>query len=111
MITALNSAGPITLFAPTNEAFATLPPATLNSLLNTPTSLVNVLQYHVIADRVTAADLARLGVALSTQGSPITVTVTANGILINNASVAQADIVASNGVIHLINGVLTPPAQ
>ncbi len=112
MTTTLSGTGPLTLFAPTNQAFASLPPATLSSLLNTPTSLVSVLQYHTVADRVTAADLARLGVALSTQGSPITVTVAANGVVsVNNATIVQSDIVASNGIIHLINAVLMPPTK
>ena len=106
----LQQAGPFTVFAPTNEAFASVP--TLNTLLNTPTALVNVLQYHVVADRVTAADLSRLGVALSIQGQSITVTVSSNGVeRVNNATIIQRDIVAANGVIHVINGVLLPAGQ
>jgi len=106
----LQQAGPFTLFAPTNEAFASVP--NLTNLLNTPTTLLNVVQYHIVADRVTAADLARLGVALSIQGQSITVTVAANGgEKVNNATIIQRDILASNGVIHVINGVLIPPSQ
>jgi transforming growth factor-beta-induced protein len=112
MLTSLQGTGPLTVFAPTNQAFATLPAGTLQSLLNTPTSLVNVLQYHIVADRVTAADLARLGIALSIQGQSITVTVQpSGGVMVNNAMIIQPDIVASNGVIHIVNGVLTPPGR
>lgn len=112
MVTSLQGTGPVTVFAPTNQAFAALSAGTLQNLLNTPTTLVNVLQYHVVADRVTAADLARLGIALSVQGQSMTVTVQPNGAeLINNATIIQRDIVASNGIIHIINGVLTPPSE
>lgn len=112
MVNSLSGAGPVTIFAPTNQAFATLPSGTLQNLLNTPTALVNVLRYHIVADRVGSADLARLGVVLSTQGQSITVTVGANGSeRIGNATIIQRDIVAANGVIHVINGVLTPPTQ
>ncbi|MFN8489393.1 MAG: fasciclin domain-containing protein [Caldilineaceae bacterium] len=112
MVNSLSGVGPVTIFAPTNQAFATLPSGTLQNLLNTPTALVNVLRYHIVADRVGSADLARLGVVLSTQGQSITVTVGANGSeRVGNATIVQRDIVAANGIIHVINGVLTPPTQ
>jgi len=112
MTNSLQGAGPLTVFAPTDEAFASLPAGALDTLLNSPTQLVNVLQYHVIADQALAGDLTRLGVALSISGLPITMTVGTDGaVVVNNARLIQSDIQAANGTIHIIDAVLTPPAQ
>lgn len=112
MTNSLQGAGPLTVFAPTDEAFASLPAGALDTLLNSPTQLVNVLQYHVIADQALAGDLTRLGVALSISGLPITTTVGTDGaVVVNNARLVQSDIQAANGTIHIIDAVLTPPAQ
>lgn len=112
MTNSLQGAGPLTVFAPTDEAFASLPAGALDTLLNSPTQLVNVLQYHVIADQALAGDLTRLGAALSISGQPITITVGTDGVVTaNNARIIQNDIPAANGTIHIIDAVLTPPAQ
>lgn len=112
MTNSLQGAGPLTVFAPTDEAFASLPAGALDTLLNSPTQLVNVLQYHVIADQALAGDLTRLGAALSISGQPITITVGTDGVVTaNNARIIQNDIPAANGTIHIIDAILTPPAQ
>ena len=112
MTNSLQGPGPLTVFAPTDEAFASLPAGALDTLLNSPTQLVNVLQYHVIADQALAGDLTRLGAALSISGQPITITVGTDGVVTaNNARIIQSDIPAANGTIHIIDVVLTPPAQ
>lgn len=110
LTSALQLPGELTLFAPTNAAFAAIPPAQLQTLLNTTGQLAPVLQYHLVADNALAADLVRLGTALSTTSQPLTITVAADGVVqVNNARIIQADIVATNGVVHLIDAVLTPP--
>lgn len=112
LLQALQLPGDLTLFAPTNAAFAALPADQLQTLLNTTSELVEVMQYHLVADRVLAADLTRLGQALSTSSQPLTITVAADGtVLVNDAQIVQADIVATNGVIHVIDAVLLPPSE
>jgi transforming growth factor-beta-induced protein len=112
LLPALQVPGELTIFAPTNAAFEAIPADQLQTLLNTTGQLAPVLQYHLVADNVLAADLVRLGSALSTSSQPITITATTTGtVLVNNAQVVQADIVTTNGVIHLIDAVLMPPAQ
>jgi uncharacterized surface protein with fasciclin (FAS1) repeats len=111
MAAALDVPGPVTFFAPNNDAFAAIPADQLDALLADPTTLAPILQYHIVIDNVSATGLGTLGAALSSSGLPITVTVQADGsLLINDAAVVQADIPAANGVIHIINGVLLPPA-
>lgn len=108
--TALEQPGPLTFFAPTNDAFAALPPGQLDALLADPTTLTPLLQYHIVIDNVSASHLGTLGTALSSQGLPITITVQADGsLLVNDARIVQPDIPAANGVIHLIDQVLVPP--
>jgi uncharacterized surface protein with fasciclin (FAS1) repeats len=110
MATALEQAGPLTFFAPTNEAFAAIPEDQLNALLADPATLAPILQYHIVIDNVAANRLGTLGAALSSSGQPITVTVQADGsLLINNAQIVQADIPAANGAVHIIDQVLIPP--
>ncbi len=112
MSTALQGAGPFTLFAPTDAAFQALPADQLQALLNNPTALVGILQYHLVIDDVTSSELATLGVVLSSSGQPITITVQSDGaLLVDTARVLQGDIRAANGVIHMIDRVLIPPTQ
>lgn len=112
LLQALQLPGELTLFAPTNDAFAALPAGQLQPLLNNTAAIADVLQYHLVADMALATDLVRLGRALSTGGQPLRVTVAANGVVeVNEARLLQADIVTTNGVIHLIDAVLSPPAQ
>jgi transforming growth factor-beta-induced protein len=109
---ALELPGPFTFFAPTDDAFAALPAEQEEALLNDPAALASVLQYHVVIDRVTAEQLAQLGAALASSGQPITITLQADGsLLVNNARIVQSDVVASNGIIHVIDQVLMPPGQ
>jgi uncharacterized surface protein with fasciclin (FAS1) repeats len=109
---ALELPGPFTVFAPTDDAFAALPAQQEEALLNDPAALASVLQYHVVIDRVTAEQLAQLGAALASSGQPIIITVQADGsLLVNNARIVQPDVVASNGIIHVIDQVLMPPGQ
>jgi uncharacterized surface protein with fasciclin (FAS1) repeats len=112
MADALALPGPFTVFAPTDDAFAALPAEQEEALLNNPTALAGVLQYHVVIDLVTADQLAQLGAALASSGQPITTTLQADGsLLINNTRIVQPDVVAANGIIHVIDQVLMPPVQ
>ncbi len=101
--------GPFTVFAPNDEAFAKLPAGTVESLLADRTKLTDVLTYHVVAGRVTAADAAALPSASTVQGAELPITLN-GGVQVGDASVVSADIEASNGVIHVIDRVLLPAA-
>jgi uncharacterized surface protein with fasciclin (FAS1) repeats len=105
----LAAAGPYTVFAPTDEAFAKLPEGTVEMLLADPAKLAEVLTYHVVSGRVTAADAAGLSSAPTVQGSELPISMN-GGIHVGDASVVSADIEASNGVIHVIDRVLLPAA-
>ncbi|MCB9600086.1 MAG: fasciclin domain-containing protein [Sandaracinus sp.] len=110
LVDTLKSAGPFTVFAPTDEAFAALPEGTVENLLlpENREQLVAVLTYHVVSGDVRAADVAGLTEATTVQGSALSID-TSNGVRINDANVTQADIVCSNGVIHVVDRVLLPP--
>src|SRR5215208_2116376 len=108
LVDTLKGDGPFTVFAPTDEAFAKLPAGTLEALLADPAKLQAVLTYHVVPGRVTAADVATLSSATTVQGDPIAID-TSMGVRVNDAHVTQADVMASNGVIHVIDTVLLPP--
>ena len=103
----LQGPGPFTVFAPTDEAFAALPAGTVEGLLKDLPRLKSVLTYHVVAGNISAKDVSGLKSAKTVQGSDIRVDA-AHGVKINNAKVTQADIAASNGVIHVIDTVLLP---
>jgi uncharacterized surface protein with fasciclin (FAS1) repeats len=105
----LAEGGPFTVFAPSDAAFAALPDGTVESLLADPAALTDVLTYHVVAGRVTAADAAGLSSATTVQGSDLSVS-SNGGIHVGDASVVTADIEASNGIIHVIDRVLLPAA-
>jgi uncharacterized surface protein with fasciclin (FAS1) repeats len=102
--------GPFTVFAPTDEAFAKLPEGVLDELLANPEALKNILLYHVVPGTVLAADVVGLTSATMANGEDVTVAVDNNGVKINQANVTQTDIMAKNGVIHVIDAVLLPPA-
>jgi len=110
LVETLQGDGPFTVFAPTNEAFAALPAGTVENLLRPENKdqLVKVLTYHVVPGAVTSDQLAgkRMDVA-TVQGQTVRVNGT-HGVRVNNARVTQADIIASNGVIHRIDRVLLP---
>ena len=103
----LTAEGPFTVFAPTDEAFAKLPEGTLDALLKDPDSLKNVLLYHVVEGKVLAADVVKLESATTLLGEPISID-TSSGVKVNDANVIQTDVLAKNGVIHVIDAVLVP---
>ena len=110
LVTTLKGAGPFTVFAPTDAAFAKLPAATLNSLLANPEELGKVLTYHVVAGKVTAADVVKLSEATTVNGAKVQIAVRDGKVVLNGTStVATADVMASNGVIHVIDTVILPP--
>ena len=106
LIDTLKSAGPFTVFAPTDEAFAKVPKATLDALLADKAALTKVLTYHVVAGKVMAADVTT-GHVKSVQGSDLALS-TEGGVTVNGAKVVAADVAATNGVIHAIDTVLMP---
>lgn len=99
--------GPFTVFAPSDEAFAQLPEGTVDSLLAEPDKLAEVLTYHVVPGRVTAADVVGLATARTVQGEELRVSVDGS-VHVDGARVISADIEASNGLIHVIDRVLLP---
>jgi len=110
LVDTLKGPGPFTVFAPTDAAFAALPAGTLDALLADPEALAKVLTYHVVSGEVLAADVAP-GEVPSVEGSPITVTVEGSTVKVDDATVVQTDILASNGVIHVIDAVILPPGM
>lgn len=110
LVDTLNSAGPFTVFAPTNAAFAKLPAGTVESLLKpeNKAKLTAILTYHVVAGKVTAADVVKLKSADTVNGKAVKITAGHHGVKVNDANVTATDIKASNGVIHVIDTVLIP---
>jgi uncharacterized surface protein with fasciclin (FAS1) repeats len=106
LIDTLKGKGPFTVFAPNDAAFAKIPKADLDALLKDKAKLTAVLTYHVVPGKVMVADV-KAGKLKTVQGSDLTVT-TSNGVMVNNAKVIKTDIVADNGVIHVIDTVLMP---
>src|SRR6478735_4117686 len=110
LVGTLKGKGPYTVFAPNDAAFAKLPPGTVESLLKNKAKLATILKYHVVPGRVKAADVAGKSLQVKTAaGLPVNVDGTF-GVRVNDAHVIQPDIEASNGVIHVIDTVLLPPA-
>ena len=106
----LSKPGAYTVFAPTNAAFAKVPKATLNSLAKNPAALKRVLLYHVVAGKVPAAKVVTLRSAKTLAGLTVKIRVDGKTVRINSAKVAKADVMASNGIVHVIDRVLIPPA-
>jgi len=106
LIDTLKGKGPFTVFAPTDVAFAKIPKAQLDALLADKAKLTAVLTYHVVPGKVMAADV-KAGKVKTVQGSELTIS-TMNGVMVDKAKVIQTDIVADNGVIHVIDSVLMP---
>ena len=112
LVETLQGDGPFTVFAPTDEAFAALPAGTLDGLLADPAALKQVLLYHVVSGKVTADQVVGLASADSVEGSPIAIAVKDGSVYLNDtAKVVAADVMASNGVIHVIDSVILPPAD
>jgi len=108
LVSTLSGEGPFTVFAPTDDAFAALPEGTVDNLLADIPALTNVLTYHVVAGSVLAEQVAGLSSAKTLQGSDVGVSVMGGNVIIDNAMVVIADIIGSNGVIHVIDKVLLP---
>ena len=105
----LKSTGPFTVFAPTNDAFSKVPPATLQALANDPDRLKALLTYHVIAGKVMAADVKN-GNAKTVNGANLALSKAGEFVTVEDALVQIPDIAATNGVVHIVDGVLMPPA-
>ncbi len=108
LVETLSGEGPLTVFAPTDEAFAALPEGTVEGLLADTEALTSVLTYHVVPGAVMSTDLSDGMTATTVNGADITVTI-GEGVMVNDANVVTADIEASNGVIHVIDAVILPP--
>ena len=106
LVDTLKGAGPFTVFAPTDEAFAKIPKATLDALLQDKAALTKVLTYHVVPGRVMAADV-KAGMVKTVNGQALTVK-TEGGVMVDSAKVLATDVAASNGVIHMIDTVVLP---
>lgn len=107
LVDTLKSAGPFTVFAPNDEAFAKLPPGALDKLLADPAELKKVLLYHVLKGTVMAADVHTMR-APTVEGASLRVVVKDGGVMVDKAKVVKTDIVCSNGVIHVVDSVLMP---
>lgn len=109
LVDTLKGEGPFTVFAPTDEAFAALPDGTVETLLKPENKdqLTAILTYHVVPGKVMSGDLSNNMMATTAQGSDVTI-MTEGGVTVNGATVVQADIEASNGVIHVIDAVILP---
>jgi uncharacterized surface protein with fasciclin (FAS1) repeats len=103
----LKGAGPFTVFAPTDEAFAKLPAGTVDALLKDKAKLTKILTYHVVAGQVMAKDV-KPGKVTTVEGSKLSVTKGSYGVKVDNAQVVATDVAASNGVIHVIDTVVIP---
>jgi uncharacterized surface protein with fasciclin (FAS1) repeats len=107
----LSSSGPYTVFAPTDAAFKKVPKSTLNSLAKNRAKLRAVLLYHVVAGRVPSSQVVMLKSAKTLNGKSVRIHTAGGKVFVNNAKVTKPDINASNGVIHVVNRVLIPPAH
>jgi len=109
----LSSVGPFTVFAPTNEAFAKLPADALANLLKPENikQLTDLLLYHVVSGKVLASDLKNNEAVKTVEGADLKVTITGRTVMINDATVTTPNVMASNGVVHIIDGVLSVPTH
>jgi uncharacterized surface protein with fasciclin (FAS1) repeats len=112
LVDTLNGPGPFTVFAPTDAAFAKVSPETLASLQKDPKALAAILTYHVVPGNVASAEVVKLKEVKTVQGQPIAITVKEGKVMLNDgATVTAVDVKASNGVIHVIDTVILPPAK
>jgi uncharacterized surface protein with fasciclin (FAS1) repeats len=113
LVETLKSAGPFTVFAPTDEAFAKLPAGTLENLLKpeNKAQLRRILTYHVVSGRVAAADVVKLKSAKTVSGDTVSIAVAGSTVTVNASKVVKTDIAATNGVIHVIDTVLIPAGK
>lgn len=112
LVDTLSGEGPFTVFAPTDEAFKKLPKGTLETLLKPENKdkLIAILKYHVVPGKVMAKDVVKLEKAKTAQGSEVKIMVKDGKVMINKALVVKADVASSNGVIHVLDKVILPPA-
>ena len=110
LVETLKGAGPFTVFAPTYEAFAKLPAGTLEALMKpeNKAKLQRILKAHVVAGRVMAADVVKTSSAKAVSGDALTIASRDGGVTVDGAKVVKTDIVATNGVIHVIDSVILP---
>jgi len=113
LVNTLKGPGPFTVFAPTDEAFAKLPPGTIEALLKKENKdqLTAILTYHVVPGEVMAAEVVTLKKAKTVNGKTVRVVMSDGNVMINNAKVTVTDVPASNGVIHIIDSVMLPPSR
>ncbi len=109
----LKGEGPLTVFAPTDEAFAKLPPGTVDMLLKPENKdkLVAILTYHVVPGKVTSEEVVKLTEAESVSGEKIEIKTADGKVMVDGATVIKADVMAKNGVIHVIDTVMMPPSN
>jgi uncharacterized surface protein with fasciclin (FAS1) repeats len=107
LVETLKGAGPFTVFAPTDDAFAKLPAGTVEGLLKDLPKLKKILTYHVVSGKVMAADVVKLKSATTVEGSDVKIDAS-NGVKVNASKVTTPDVAADNGVIHIIDTVLLP---
>jgi uncharacterized surface protein with fasciclin (FAS1) repeats len=108
LVETLKGKGPFTVFAPTDEAFAKLPPGTVEALLKDKEKLTKILLYHVVSGNVMAKDVVMLKSAKTVQGSSVKIKAGGGKVMVDGANVVKTDIAASNGVIHVIDAVIIP---
>jgi uncharacterized surface protein with fasciclin (FAS1) repeats len=106
----LRAAGPVTVFAPSDDAFKAVPAKTMEALAADPVQLKAVLSYHIIEGRVTAADV-KAGAAKTRQGASLNLAKAGSFVTVDDAVVQQADVTATNGVAHIVDRVLMPPKK
>lgn len=111
LVETLKGKGPFTVFAPTDDAFRKLPAGTLEKLLADKAQLTKVLTYHVVSGKVMAADVVKLSEAKTVEGSLVRIAVKDGKVKVNDANVVKTDVGASNGVIHVLDAVILPPAM
>jgi uncharacterized surface protein with fasciclin (FAS1) repeats len=108
LVDALKAEGPLTVFAPTDDAFAALPEGTVEALLADIPALTDILLYHVVEGKVMAADVVELSAAATLLGQEVAISVMDGKVMLNDSQVILTDVEASNGVIHVIDAVLLP---
>ncbi len=108
LVETLSGKGPFTVFAPTDDAFAKLPEGTVEALLQDKEKLTAILTYHVVPGNVKAADVMKLNSAKTVNGQMVTIKVMDGNVMVDEAKVIKADILCSNGVIHVIDTVILP---
>ncbi len=111
LVDALKGEGPFTVFAPSDDAFKKLPEGTVENLLKDKEALKKVLLYHVVSGNVTSKDVIKLKKAKTLEGSDVKISTKGKTVMINKSKVVSADIKSKNGIIHVIDTVLMPPAK